>query len=43
VVAQGLDITAHAIKRLLNHANGADVTAGIKQSAEIIIFKQRRG
>ena len=27
-VAESLDIPAYALKRLLNHANGADVTAG---------------
>ena len=27
-VAESLDIPAYALKRLLNHATGADVTAG---------------
>jgi integrase len=27
-IAESLDIPAYALKRLLNHANGADVTAG---------------
>ena len=27
-VAESLDIPAYALKRLLNHANGTDVTAG---------------
>ena len=67
-VAESLDIPAYALKRLLNHANGADVTAGyivanverlrepmqkitdyvlkaagIKETAEVIPFRQARG
>ena len=67
-VAESLDIPAYALKRLLNHANGADVTAGyivanverlrepmqkitdyvlksagLKETAEVVQFKQARG